>query len=212
MQQLTRRQFFAVSAAATFVASLPRGVLALPANPAISLDAARKTIQLREPMHFRALHRLLCDLCDRPCANDLDITSIQPTLRVTDHIYEFQDDWRFADEQSRRMIRCGSYREGDDLYSSILTVGRIPPADFIQWRTDDAGGFIKPGEAIPNHGKPIVFNASGCKEYRIQSQPSGGQIAIPMLSPDPTAVDAGTLSRNGWTDVSEVPQGLLVET
>lgn len=212
--QLSRRQFFAASAAATFVAALPHGVLALPSNPAIGVDAIRKTLQIREPIHFRALYRLICDQCDREFGggDELDITATMPLWRITDEIFEFQDDWGFADDESRKNIRAASWREGDDIYSQVLSVGWQAPDENIKWRSSHEEGVIRPGEPIKAPKGPVTFVTPSIyahPEYRVL-EIGIGTTAVPISSPDPEAVRAVDLCNIGWTDVSEIPQGLLV--
>ena len=218
---LTRRSFLqgvvTVPVVTAFVTSIPAGLILEPSKTPIIVDTINKVVSVNEPMSMNVLYSFLKD----QWLEEEEEHSF-PLTRMTENMYYFNEDWVFSgDDDSRDMIRCSSWEENNDIYTSIIPVGYLFEDQKIKWKScSGRSGMLESGQAfkVEKDDEFIDITHMGYYQGTIEPERSAEVIYHPFGSQhdlseikQPKIINAYD-SINGWMSVSDIPQGLLIGT
>jgi hypothetical protein len=105
-----------------------------------TIDYRRQTVKVRVPCDMNAFYSCMMreldklESMDDPCF----IRALTPTQ------YAFMVGWGFADDESRSMMRGGSWTEHAGAYQRVILIGAIQPNEPITFQWDDGPETLLP--------------------------------------------------------------------
>jgi len=83
------------------------------------VDFIEKVITVIKPTPLKDIYSRIQDILDTPVM----LTYNNPILAITGQYFELLDGWRFKDDASRHNVQMASWKEGDDVWVSIVPLG-----------------------------------------------------------------------------------------